>query len=130
MTAQWTGISTGDGAWNALAQGVTFNAIGSVTYSLSSGADYGATGGMQAELSECNLWISLFSNKDEVEVDFLIGGPGCTTKDESKAKANYLISIANQRKDCMATISPHKADVVDVANLILQQIMLSHSILH
>ena len=46
----------------------------------------------------------------------MIGGPGCTTKDESKAKANYLISIANSRKDCTATISPHKADVVEIAN--------------
>ena len=116
FTGSWTPVTTGAGAWNQLAQGVTFNAIGSVTYSLSSGADYGATGGMTATLGELISGYALFSNKDEVEVDFLIGGPGCSTKDESKAKANYLISIANQRKDCMTTISPHKADVVDVAN--------------
>ena len=116
VTAQWTGISTGDGAWNALAQGVTFNAIGPATYDLAGGQDYGASGGMQAELSDVISGYNLFSNKDEVEVDFLIGGPGCTTKDESKAKANYLISIANARKDCMATLSPHKADVVEIAN--------------
>ena len=71
---------------------------------------------MTVTLGDLISGYSLFSNKDEVEVDFLIGGPGCSTKDESKAKANYLIAIANQRKDCMATISPHKADVVDVAN--------------
>ena len=43
-------------------------------------------------------------------------GPGCTNEFDSQAKANYLISIANQRKDCVATISPHKADVVNVTN--------------
>ena len=115
-SAQWSGISTGTGAWNALAQGITFNAIGPATYDLAGGEDYGASGGMQADLSDVISGYALFSNKDEIEVDFLIGGPGCTTKDESKAKANYLISIANARKDCMTTISPHKADVVEIAN--------------
>jgi hypothetical protein len=115
-SAQWSGISTGTGAWNTLAQGITFNAIGPATYDLAGGEDYGASGGMQADLSDVISGYALFSNKDEIEVDFLIGGPGSTTKDESKAKANYLISIANARKDCMVTISPHKADVVEIAN--------------
>ena len=35
---------------------------------------------------------------------------------ESQAKANKLISIANSRKDCIAVISPHKAEVVNVSN--------------
>lgn len=115
-TAQWSGIGTGDGAWNVKAQGVAFNAIGAVSYDLAGGQDYGVNQGMQADLSDVINGYSLFSNRDEVEVDFLIGGPGCDTKDESKAKANYLISLAGQRKDCMATISPHKSDVVEVAN--------------
>ena len=43
-------------------------------------------------------------------------GPGLGSKAQSQAKANRLISIAGARKDCMATISPHRADVVDVTN--------------
>ena len=39
-------------------------------------------------------------------------GPGLENKYQSQAKANYLISIANDRKDCMAVISPHRYDVV------------------
>ncbi len=35
---------------------------------------------------------------------------------ESQAKANKLITIANERKDCMACISPHRGDVVGNAN--------------
>jgi phage tail sheath protein FI len=43
-------------------------------------------------------------------------GPGLGSKEQSQAKANRLISIAGARKDCMATLSPHRADVVDVTN--------------
>ena len=43
-------------------------------------------------------------------------GPGLGEKAESQAKANRLISIAGARKDCMAVISPHRADVVDITN--------------
>ena len=43
-------------------------------------------------------------------------GPGCSTKAESQAKANKLISIAGARKDCVATVGPHRADLVGVTN--------------
>ena len=45
-----------------------------------------------------------FSNKDEIEVDFLIMGPGMDTRAESQAKANKVIALANSRKDCVATV--------------------------
>ena len=41
-------------------------------------------------------------------------GPGCTAEDESQAKANKLINIAESRKDAVAVISPHRGNVVDV----------------
>jgi len=34
----------------------------------------------------------------------------------SQSKANHLIGIAEARKDCMATIGPHRADLVNIAN--------------
>ena len=71
---------------------------------------------MGAALADLITSYGKFSNKDEVEVDYLITGPGCATKAESQAKANYVISLANERKDCVATISPHRADVVGVTN--------------
>jgi len=43
-------------------------------------------------------------------------GPGCTTEAESQAKANYLISVANSRKDCVATVGAHRGNVVNVTN--------------
>jgi phage tail sheath protein FI len=37
-------------------------------------------------------------------------------KVDSQAKAQELISIASDRKDCIATISPHREDIVDITN--------------
>ena len=109
-------ISTGDGLWGQNAQGVTFAAIGNTSYTLKGGEDYSSYGGMKAELGPTITAYGLFSNKDEIQVDYLIMGPGCTSEAESQAKANYLISVANSRKDCVATIGAHRGNVVNVTN--------------
>ena len=117
-----TPVTTGDGLWGLDAQGVTFSALGNVSYTLSGGQDYGSIpsgetkGGMKATLADLMTSYRLFSNKDEVQVDYLIMGPGCAVECDSQAKANQLLSIAGDRKDCMATISPHRANVVNITN--------------
>ena len=116
FSADFTAITTADGLWGLEAQGVTFNAIGNKTYTLAGGVDYSANGGMKAELSDLMTAYGYFDNKDEIEVDYLIMGPGCVTEAESQAKANYLISVAELRKDCVTTIGPHRANVVDETN--------------
>ena len=109
-------VTTSDGLWGQDAQDVTFGGIGNVTYSLGGGVDYSATGGMKAELSNLITSYGLFSNRDEIEVDYLIMGPGCANEAESQAKANYLISLAEDRKDCMATVGPHRGNLVNITN--------------
>ena len=116
FSSGYTPVTVGEGLWSQEAQGVTFSAIGNVSYTLTGGADYSASGGMQASLGDLNTSYNLFSNKDEIEVDYLIGGPGLGFESESQAKANLLISIAEGRKDCVATISPHRANLVNVTN--------------
>jgi len=71
---------------------------------------------MAATLGDLTAGYELFSNKDEIEVNFLLMGPGCTTEAESQAKAQKLIAVAQGRKDCVACISPDRANVVDVAS--------------
>ena len=63
------------------AQDNTFAAIGNVTYTLGGGEDYtagvpatGENGGMTATLSDLMTSYDKFSNKDEVQVDYLIMG--------------------------------------------------------
>ena len=116
FSSGYTAVTTASGGWNRNAQGITFNVIGNDTYTLTAGADYSATGGYTATLGNLITSYNLFKNKDEIAVDYLIGGPGLGDKAQSQAKAGRLISIANERKDCMAVISPHRADVVDVTN--------------
>jgi hypothetical protein len=104
----FTPIGTSSGAWNQEAQNVTFSSIGNVTYTLTLGQNYTSSGGYATELSDLINSYNLFSNRDEIEIDFLINGPSFDSMEESQAKASYLISIAEQRKDCMACISPHR----------------------
>jgi len=46
----------------------------------------------------------------------MIMGPGCATEAESQAKANYVISLAESRKDCVATVGPHRTNLVGLTN--------------
>jgi hypothetical protein len=116
FSASFTPVTTGAGLWGQNAQGVTFSAIGNVTYNLTGGVDYSASGGMQATLGDLVTSYDLFSNKDQVQVDYLIMGPGLLEESESQAKANKLVSVAEGRKDCMAVVSPHRTNVVDLTN--------------
>jgi hypothetical protein len=112
----FTPLEVADGLWNEAAQDKSFSFIGAASYTLLGGKDYQSNGGVKAELGELITAYSLFSNRDEVQVDYLLMGPGLDNKFESQAKANHLISIANTRKDCIAVISPHRLDVVGEAN--------------
>ena len=120
FSANFVPNTIGAGLWGQDAQGVEFSSIGNVTYNLSGGVNYSATGGMKAELGELTTSYKLFDNKDEIAVDYLIMGPGLDSESESQAKANLLISICEGRKDCMAVISPHRANVVNVTNPVTQ----------
>ena len=119
LTVSGVGSAT-DTAWGLAAQDNTFNCIGASIYSLIGGQDYSGTnnvGGYSSSLADVISGYRNFTNSSEYQINFLIGGPsGGATIQESQAKANELISIADVRKDCVATISPHKAGVVDVAN--------------
>ena len=120
FSAGYTKVTDGDGLWGQDAQGVTYAAIGNVTYTLTGGKNYstgavGSAGNLTATLGGLKTSYDLFRNP-EIEVDYLIMGPGGGTKSESQAKANSLIAIAELRKDCVTTIGPHRADIVNVAN--------------
>ena len=108
---------TATGNWGVLTQGVTFASIGNNTYNLSGGADYSANGGMSCTLSNIISSYEILKNPAEYGINFLINGPsGGSTIQESQAKANFLISIAEERKDCIAVISPHKSGIMNITD--------------
>ena len=138
--APLTPLTVEDGLWGEPGRNRTFSALGSVSYQLSGGKDYtpvvsgvstspsviavnnavnvsvastAIAGSMKATLGGLLNAYDLFANKDEIAVDYLLMGPGLEDKLESQAKAENLIAIANNRKDCIACISPHRSDVVN-----------------
>ena len=116
FSTNFTPYTESAGQWNLPAQNTTFSAIGNISYTLNGGKDYSAGNGMTATLGNLMTAYAFFSNKEEIAVDYLIMGPGLGDKYDSQAKAGYLISVAGDRKDCVATISPHRADVVNITN--------------
>ena len=120
FSTSFTPYTNAQGLWGQEAQGISFSSLGNVSYTLSGGVDYSANGGMAADLPGLLAGYNLFANRDEIAVDYLIMGPGLAVENQSQAKANLLISIAEQRKDCIATISPHRANVVNVTNTTTQ----------
>ena len=120
FSTDFTPVTTGDGLFGLDSQDVTFSVLGNKTFTLGGGVDYSAANGMKAELSSLITSYQLFENKDEIEVDYLIMGPGCTNESDSQAKANYIISLANARKDCVAVVGPHRANLVNITNTTTQ----------
>ena len=115
-TVSGVGAAT-DTTWGLTAQGNIFNVVGATNYNLSGGTDYSGSGGYSVSLADVISGYRNFTNPAEYQINFLIGGPsGGATIYDSQAKANELIAIADIRKDCVATISPHRAGIVDVAN--------------
>ena len=116
FSSGYTAITSGAGAWGLDAQGVTYNLLGNVSYTFAGGADYAASGGMTQALGDVLNGYNLFENKDEIALDFLLMGGSMNSELETQSKANLLIAIAERRKDCQAVISPHRSNVVNVAN--------------
>jgi len=106
-----------DGLWGLDASsGLYYNVIGNKTFILTGGQNYTNGGGYQATLEGLTSAYNKISNTEEQSVDFLLCGPSLNSAIETQAKANYLIDIAETRKDCMVTISPFKGDVVGVTD--------------
>ena len=57
-----------------------------------------------------------FKTVAEYDINFLIMGPAAATDDETSAKARKLIAIAEERKDCIACISPPRGAIVGVSD--------------
>ncbi len=106
-----------NGVWGTEAQSKAFNVNGNQTFKMSNGVDYSAQNGMAPDLGNITSAYEIFRNPAEYDVDYLIMGPsGGTSIFESQAKATTLMSIADERKDCIAVISPHKSDIVAQTN--------------
>ena len=106
---------TTDNGWDQPSENVIFAAAGSNTYTLSGGLNYDGgdsltnEGSLTSTLAELRDGYDLFSNTEEIDVDFLLMGSSGYDKETSQSLANKLIAVAELRKDTIAFISPYRA---------------------
>jgi hypothetical protein len=105
-------------SWGQNSTGINFGCVGQKTYTLNNGFDYSsATGGMSVTLSNIIESYELVRNPAEYDINFIINGPsGGNNILDAQAKANSLIAIAEERKDCVVTVSPFRGGVINVPN--------------
>jgi len=82
---------------------------GSYQYMLS-----GGDSGFDANVADIAAALDMFADVETERLDYLLCGKTGDNLANSLAKANKIIAVADQRKDCVAFISPQRADVVGV----------------
>ena len=113
-TATAVGNLDADSGWDQDASGVNFGTSGVVTASLSGGTNYGdktdytSVGALTSGVDDLISGYELFSNKEEIEVDFILMGAAHHPKEQSQALAEKCIAVAEARKDAVAFISPYR----------------------
>ena len=106
------------GSWQNSANNKFFEVSGNQKYTLGGGTDYIADGiNYKVSQSDVVTAYSVFENPALYGVNFIISGPsGTDSLYEAQAKANYIISLAESRKDCIAVVSAFEKDVVGQSN--------------
>ena len=89
---------------------ITANSDSTTNFSLLAHKSYSFGGGLDYETYDVSdstqTYLDVFSDSETIQIDYILAGP-CNL-----AKANSLINIATNRKDCIAFISPKRTDVI------------------
>tara|TARA_Y100001937_G_scaffold3316_1_gene4378 strand:- start:16238 stop:18178 length:1941 start_codon:yes stop_codon:yes gene_type:complete len=115
----WAGnIGATNTNWGeALTGGMVFGTNDTPSYEvLTGGVDDNGSTAINNDINDVDKGYDLFKDAETVDVSLLLGGPGNATNGQ------FLIDeICDKRKDCVAFLSPEKADVVDVLNTTTQK---------
>ena len=102
----WMDHNSGGSNWGNTASGTTYTAVSTPTLtSLQSGSD-----GSAVTIAQKKTAYEKFLDSETVDVGLIIAGSGDATH------VDNVISIAEDRKDAVAFVSPERSDVVNVAN--------------
>ena len=103
----WMDHNSAGTNWGNAAAGTTYTAVDTPSSeSLSGGAD-----GSNATDGQLKDAYEKFNDADTVDVGLIIAGPSGST-----SHIDNLITIAENRKDCVVFASPQRSDVVNIAN--------------
>jgi hypothetical protein len=101
--------------------GQTFDNTVGDAFVISNTSLSGGTDDYVATNAEIATAYEKFNDVENVDLGLLLCGPSQTGADATgDTKATAVMDIATARKDCVAFISPARADVVNVANAITQ----------
>ena len=100
-----------DAVGTAIADGVDAEYIEAKSYLLTGGVD-----NLVATLGELQAAYNKLTLENVALLDYILQGPGMANLDDSVAKANFLISVAEERKDCITVLTPPRYAVVGIAS--------------
>ena len=101
--------------------GQTFDNEGTSSQTVFKASLSGGTSDNAPTNGELELAYDKFADAETVDVNFIIGGPSQTDADATgDTKATMLIDLAEARKDCVAFVSPARADIVNVTDPVTQ----------
>ena len=112
-SSSFTLSSTGN--WNTITtDNLNYKCIGSYNNILTGGKNYDGnsdltlTTSLASSLTDLSSGYDLLTNTEEYDVDFILMGSSSYGKEISQALASKIIAVAEERKDAIAFISPHK----------------------
>ena len=85
--------------------------IDAMSYFLTGGVDQ-----LDASLGELQVGYQKFIDENVEDLDYVLQGPSMHTEDDAVAKANFVISIAESKRDCMAFVTPPRYAALDPLN--------------
>ena len=110
-----TGFTLASGTnWDQKTANTNFGACGAVSATLSGGKNYNGstglttTGSLASNVLDLAQGYDLLANGEDIKIDFLLMGSGNYTKENAQSLAQKLISVSENRKDCLAFISPYR----------------------
>jgi len=108
----WMDHNTGGVNWGNTAANTTFTSVTTpITTTLSNGLD-STTNNTAPTTAQKKTAYEKFLDAETVDVGLIIAGPAGNTT----THIDNIITIAENRKDCVAFVSPKNSDVVNVAN--------------
>ena len=78
-------------------------------------ASFSLVGGIDA-YDYANDALEIFRSYDATDLDFILMGGSGAAESDTLAKAGTALSIANERKDCVAFISSHRGNQLDTSD--------------
>ena len=86
-------------------------------YRLGSGADYSASGGNYTITNgDLSTAYGLVSDPESQTIDYILTGPSGADDAAAIAKITSIVNIVEERRDCIAFVSPRRANVIGITN--------------